>query len=515
MGSTYGLSVGAQELSAEEQYKSQREARPASAIRPKLKMPQSVIVCRSKQCAPARLSMAKEYIFNTLLHMFDSNARQKALVCEGSANTHSCIEEFLTIPITVGVTPAYMYIDDVKIADVSLNQKNTMATNLLLNWGVTYNGQTPVCRPSKNLLYVKNVDNVIMEDNGYTCKMTTIGSTSVSTMFAIDYIDLDYGYIGGYYSIGLSGPAYGGGSGYMILRLPNDISIEAQDFEAKPIEPKIEETIEEIEVEVPDDSAAENKKGGLAIQAPSADYPTQGQFLYDANTGRYTPLKAVSADGDAQSQGEQTTGVQPVVPAVQQVPVNGAPIVPGQVNNASAEAFKYAATAHNSYGNYMAQPTAALPPQAPMVGQPPVAGQYIYDPQSGQYLPAPVPYQLDPVTGQYIPVNVPASPAAQPIREPQAPNVNTIIKYNHPAREYETAKAEAAAAAAAEAERQRLEEERRRKEEQRKKELEAMAVDFGGVKVYPIPSSNVDRTLVEPTLKNSLNEYNRENRRYE
>ena len=35
--------------------------------------------------------------------------------------------------------------------------------------------------------------------------------TMIKTLFVIDYIDLDYGYIGGFYSVGLSGPAYGGG----------------------------------------------------------------------------------------------------------------------------------------------------------------------------------------------------------------------------------------------------------------------------------------------------------------
>lgn len=61
-----------------------------------------------------------------------------------------------------------------------------------------------------------------MEDPGYMCKMNAIGQTSIKTVFSIDYIDLDYGYIGGYYSIGLSGPSYGGGTGYMLLRLPKD-----------------------------------------------------------------------------------------------------------------------------------------------------------------------------------------------------------------------------------------------------------------------------------------------------
>ena len=62
--------------------------------------------------------------------------------------------------------------------------------------------------------------------------MTTISSTNIKTLFAIDYIDLDYGFIGGYYSIGLSGPAYGGGNGYMLLRLPKDAYPLAPELQA-------------------------------------------------------------------------------------------------------------------------------------------------------------------------------------------------------------------------------------------------------------------------------------------
>ena len=545
----HSLPVNAQDMSPEEQYKAQRQALPSGAIRPKLKMPQSIIVCRAKQCAPARLSMAKEYIYNTLLHMFDSNARQKALVCQGNANTHACTEEFVTVPIKVGVTPAYLYIDDVKISDVSISQRNTMALNLLLNWGVSYNGQTPVCRPSKNLLYVKNVNNVIMEDNGYSCKMTTIGNTTISTMFAIDYIDLDYGYIGGYYSIGLSGPAFGGGSGYMILRLPNDISIEAKDFEVKPLEPKIEETveesIEEIPVEEPKPAADETKENKpvlkkveakksepvhLAAPAMQNGFNTYGQYLYDSNTGQYVPLKVLENGAQAQAQPQPQ-------PATAQMPVQQAqaPVMQNQ------EPFQYAATARRSYGSavsntmptdnelmsnmlYQTMPQTTVPMLTPMPqanqtmlpqNQVPVYGQYFYDANRGQYVPLYGQYQFDPATGQYVPLSMlpadkilpsPYTPVKQEAREPQAPNVSTIIKYNHPAQEYEKAKAEEAAEA-----------ERQRKVEKKKKEIEAQAVDFGGVKVFPIPSSNEDRTAVEPTLKNSLNEYNRvaNSRRYE
>ena len=192
-----------------------------SASNKPVTMPDSIIICRSKQCAPANLSMSAEYIYNSLVQLFYNNNHQTALICAGNSNTHSCIENYISMPITVGITPAHAYIDSLKISDVSIN-KGKKSINLLFNYNLTYNGQTPECSPAKSLAFVQNAKNILLEDSGYNCKMTTISSTDIKTFFAIDYIDLDYGYIGGFYSIGLSGPAYGGGNGYMIIRLPKD-----------------------------------------------------------------------------------------------------------------------------------------------------------------------------------------------------------------------------------------------------------------------------------------------------
>jgi hypothetical protein len=73
------------------------------------------------------------------------------------------------------------------------------------------------------MLYVKSNNKVVLNGNGFKCDMTSVGTTKIRILFNVDYIDLDYGYIGGYYSIGLSGPAYGGGNGYGLIRMINDV----------------------------------------------------------------------------------------------------------------------------------------------------------------------------------------------------------------------------------------------------------------------------------------------------
>lgn len=190
----------------------------------------TLIVCRDKQCAPAELSTSREYIFNALAQLVDNNLDETALLCEANAQAHVCINPYLTVPAKVGVTPAYVYIDGVKVVDASMGKGKT-SVNLALGYNLSYNGQTPmVCKPDKAMLYVKNNNDIVLNGNGFKCELTSMGKTNIRILFAIDYIDLDYGYIGGYYSIGLSGPATGGGSGYGMIRLPED---------AHPLSPKL------------------------------------------------------------------------------------------------------------------------------------------------------------------------------------------------------------------------------------------------------------------------------------
>lgn len=182
----------------------------------------SLIVCRAKQCAPAELSMSREYIFNALAHIVDNNLDATALLCEANPQAHVCTNPYLTVPAKVGVTPAYVFFDGVKVVDASVVKGKT-ALNLALGYNLSYNGQTPtVCKPDTAMMYVKSNNDVVLNGNGFKCEMTSVGTTTIRVMFDIDYIDLDYGYIGGYYSIGLSGPANGGGLGYGLIRLPKD-----------------------------------------------------------------------------------------------------------------------------------------------------------------------------------------------------------------------------------------------------------------------------------------------------
>lgn len=181
------------------------------------KAPSSVIVCRTQQCAPARTNMTREFLYNSLLNLFDNNLDSTLLICDADPNTRMCFENYIQFNIKAGVTPATVVIDSAKILDVRL-KKDEQIINVALDYNMHYNSIRPTCRTSSNSLFVKSPDYVLMEDTGYKCKFTTVSSSMISTVFAIDYVDLDYGVIGANYSFGVSGPAYGGGTGYMLMR---------------------------------------------------------------------------------------------------------------------------------------------------------------------------------------------------------------------------------------------------------------------------------------------------------
>jgi hypothetical protein len=57
-----------------------------------------------------------------------------------------------------------------------------------------------------------------LSNREFACNMTSDGFSNISLMVSIDYIDLDYGILGGYYSLGMQGPTTGGGTGYALFK---------------------------------------------------------------------------------------------------------------------------------------------------------------------------------------------------------------------------------------------------------------------------------------------------------
>ncbi|MGD9639112.1 MAG: hypothetical protein AB7U85_08655 [Alphaproteobacteria bacterium] len=184
--------------------------------------PDAIMLCRSHQCVATNKLNNREFIFNTLWYFFDTNVYSTVLLCEADEIHHKCYDNFISYPVKAGITPGNIFVDSADLSDVRLLRAE-QKIELIIGYKYYFNGITPSCRPSKTVISVNSPDQIIMEDaTGHECRLTTVGSSVMTTVYSVDFIDLDYGLIGAHYSIGASGTAYGGKVGYILMRFVKD-----------------------------------------------------------------------------------------------------------------------------------------------------------------------------------------------------------------------------------------------------------------------------------------------------
>ncbi|MCP4394788.1 MAG: hypothetical protein GY804_11075 [Alphaproteobacteria bacterium] len=182
----------------------------------------STMVCRNHQCTPASLNMTKGHVMNNIHKLLANNIGQDVFFCEADDISRSCLNDFIEYPMLVGATPGTMRLDRARLLDAkATNVPNKV--EFVLDYNFYFNGIKAQCNPSVNVAYAKSPDYIVMEDTETTCHLTTNYSSKSSHLYTVDFIDLDYGMIGAYYSFGMSGVAYGGKGGYMIMRFPNGV----------------------------------------------------------------------------------------------------------------------------------------------------------------------------------------------------------------------------------------------------------------------------------------------------
>ncbi len=207
-------------------------------------IPASIIVCRSKQCAPSTANMSKEFLYNAYYSLMENNVGTNILLCSADSVSHVCYEPFMNFELNAGITPATVAIDAARIIDIGLQKDNKMIVPVL-DYSIYTNGVRARCNPSSAFANVKSPSYMVIDSEQSSCQFTASGSSSMSIVFTVDYIDLDYGIIGAYYSAGVSGSSYGGGKGYALLRFEKpvnpDIYCQQKNASCAPFKPKLPE----------------------------------------------------------------------------------------------------------------------------------------------------------------------------------------------------------------------------------------------------------------------------------
>ena len=179
-----------------------------------------IVLCRKRGCSEIGDRMSRSFLFNSLAQVFYANDKTKAYMCEADIYTRACKSNGFKYALNVGGTPAVVHVPSFTITEVSF-AKNLRSITFMLNYDIYVNGLKTFCSTSRNTLGINDRKQAIIVDDNYRCQLTSdIPSTSYN-IYNIDYIDLDYGIIGAYYSTGMSGSATGGSEGYILIKFQN------------------------------------------------------------------------------------------------------------------------------------------------------------------------------------------------------------------------------------------------------------------------------------------------------
>ncbi len=176
-----------------------------------------MIICRNFGCTRLNDRITRTFLFNSLANMFMMNAHSRLYICEADPFSRDCLQSGISFPVRTGIANALIKIPKATISQVNVSTGLSKATV-----GMTYdflvNGIDRKCEPTVMDIMVPINSQATLSNREFTCNMTSDGLSNVSLLVSIDYIDLDYGILGGYYSLGMQGPTTGGGTGYALFK---------------------------------------------------------------------------------------------------------------------------------------------------------------------------------------------------------------------------------------------------------------------------------------------------------
>ncbi|MBL0690247.1 MAG: hypothetical protein JJV93_03095 [Alphaproteobacteria bacterium] len=209
------------EIMSYETYSPERKKLEAKTILPN-RSSDPTIICRRGDCIKSYDDSSQTYNFNSVLGMFSKMADKVSYICEADPITRSCKHSGITFFAKVGSIDGILKIPSIAITQVHPNS-TLQDIKLKVKYDMFLNGNYIPCTSTMGTLSASRRHMDIMHPL-FQCQLTKLVPTLVSSYILIDYIDIDYGLLGGAYSIGLTQGSNGGATGYLLIKL--DISGE-------------------------------------------------------------------------------------------------------------------------------------------------------------------------------------------------------------------------------------------------------------------------------------------------
>lgn len=176
-----------------------------------------MVICRNFNCTRLNDRITRNFLFNSLSSIFMMNGYSRLYICEADPFSRDCLQSGISFPVRTGIANAIVKIPKASISQVNLSTGLSRAT-VGMTYNLLVNGIERRCEQTLMDIVIPVNSQATLLNREFACNMTSDGDSSISLVINLDYIDLDYGILGGYYSIGTQGSTYGGGTGYALFK---------------------------------------------------------------------------------------------------------------------------------------------------------------------------------------------------------------------------------------------------------------------------------------------------------
>ncbi len=176
-----------------------------------------MVICRNFNCTRLNDRITRNFLFNSLSTMFMMNGYSRLYICEADPFSRDCLQSGISFPVRSGIANAIAKIPKASISQVNLSTGLSRAS-IGMTYTLLVNGIDRRCEQTVMDIVIPVNSQATLVNREFSCNLTSDSNSSLSLLINLDYIDLDYGILGGYYSIGTQGSTSGGATGYALFK---------------------------------------------------------------------------------------------------------------------------------------------------------------------------------------------------------------------------------------------------------------------------------------------------------
>jgi hypothetical protein len=178
--------------------------------------------CSGDECERAEQQYSTAQLLQSFKELLQSNTNVEVPMCNADPQKRTCKSPKICHFVLGGILPGngcskYLIFDEVD------QQEQAGQLAMKTKMPLTFIGTPVQCKTAASVLSVNSSSDISLQLKPHFCSWMVTGVMTAELDFAVEFINLDKGEIGGYWRHRVKGTGNGSGSGYLILKFPKNI----------------------------------------------------------------------------------------------------------------------------------------------------------------------------------------------------------------------------------------------------------------------------------------------------